>query len=174
MQGTWDLSGQIAFACEISPKRDRCSVMAAGRHESGKIIVDLSPYYGDVAGAPAAVAELNVKHDPVAVVVDPRSHAGTLIRPLRDRGVWVTEPSTQDVVVAHGEFLDLLSQGAVWHLNQPPFNAAAKAAQQRSLGGAEAWERKVDIDQSPLVAATLACWGFRRWEELSQPGAWML
>ena len=23
------------------------------------------------------------------------------------------------------------------------------------------------VDQSPLVAATLACWAFRRWEELS-------
>jgi hypothetical protein len=60
------------------------------------------------------------------------------------------------------------------HLDQPPLTMAVRAAQQRPLAGALAVERKVAVDQSPLVAAELACWGFRRWEELSQPGAWVI
>jgi hypothetical protein len=32
----------------------------------------------------------------------------------------------------------------------------------------------VAVDQSPLVAATLAVWAFLRWEELSQPGVWVI
>jgi hypothetical protein len=58
------------------------------------------------------------------------------------------------------------------HLDQPPLTAAVQAAQQRALAGAQAWERRVTVDQSPLVAATLACWAFRRWLELATPGVW--
>lgn len=168
------MTGEVAFACEISRRRDRCAVVAAGRHESGKMLVDLSPYYGDPAGAPGHVAALYEARDPVAVVVDPRSDAGTLIRPLRDLGVWVTEPGPADVVVAHGEFMDLIHQAKIMHLGQAPLTAAVKAAQQRPLGGAQAWERRIEIDQSPLVAATLAVWAFARWEELSKPGVFVI
>jgi hypothetical protein len=120
------------------------------------------------------LAKLVVDHDPVAVIVDPRSQAGTLLRQLAEVGVQVTEPSPADVAVAHGEFLDLVNDAALVHLDQPPLTAAVRAAQQRPLAGAQAWERRVTVDQSPLVAATLACWGFRRWEELAQPSAWAL
>lgn len=168
------LTGQVAFGCEISRKRDRCAVMAAGRDETGKLLIDLAPFYGNPKDAVARIVTLQEAHDPVAVVVDPRSDAGTLIRPLKEAGVWLTEPSTQDVVVAHGEFMDLVNNGQVAHLGQAPLTAAVKAAQQRPLGGAQAWERRVEVDQSPLVAATLAVWAFRRWEELSRPGAWVI
>jgi len=110
----------------------------------------------------------------VCVVIDPRSQAGTLLAPLAEAGVLVTQPSTADVVIAHGDFLDLVNDGKLVHLSQPPLTAAVQAAQQRPLVGAQAWERRVVVDQSPLVAATLACWGFRRWEELATPGAWAM
>ena len=35
-----------------------------------------------------------------------------------------------------------------------------RAAQQRPLAGAQAWDPKVAVDQGPLVAATLALWAF--------------
>lgn len=168
------LSGEVAFAAEISEKRDRCAVVAAGRSDSGKILVDLAPFYGAPAGAVERLADLWAAHDPVCVVIDPRSQAGTLLGPLGEAGILVTQPTTADVVVAHGEFLDLVAQGALEHLDQPPLTAAVKAGMQRPLAGAQAWERRVAVDQSPLVAATLACWGFRRWEELSKPSVWAL
>jgi hypothetical protein len=168
------VSGEVAFAAEISEDRKHCAVVAAGREKDGtRIVVDLA-WYDHPRGAVARLAELAVKHDPVAVVVDPRSQAGTLLRPLADAGVFVTEPSTQDVVTAHGEFLDLVNDGRLAHLDQPPLTAAVRAAQQRALAGAQAWERRIAVDQSPLVAATLAAWAFVRWEELSQPGAWVI
>ena len=170
------LNGPVAFACEISHlQRKTAAVVACGRHESGKLLVDLSPYYGERRNAVAELAALYAKHDPVAVVIDPRSNAGTLLKPLRDAGVWVTEPGPQDVAVAHGEFLDLVADKQVIHLSQPPLSAAVKAAMQRNLAGAKALERAVEtVDQAPLVAAELACWGFRRWEELSQPSVFVV
>lgn len=163
---------EVAFACEISEDRKKAAIVAATRNDAGKLLVDLAPYYGHPRGAAARLDELYVKYDPVAVVIDPRSQAATLLHALADLGILVTEPSTADVVIAHGEFLDLVNNGEMAHLGQPPLTAAVKAGQQRPLTGAQAWERRLGVDQSPLVAATLACWGFRRWEELSQPSVW--
>ena len=51
-------------------------------------------------------AALRLARAGATVVVDGRSHAATLIRPLTDAGVQVTQPSTSDVAVATGQFLD--------------------------------------------------------------------
>src|SRR5215469_17018391 len=151
------MNGEIALACEISEDRKRCAIVASGREKDGtRLVVDLV-WYDHPRGAVARLAELSEKHDPVAVIVDPRSQAATLLRPLADAGVPVTEPGTADVAVAHGEFLDLVNDGALVHLNQPPLTAAVRAAQQRPLAGAQALERRIAVDQAPLVAAELAC-----------------
>lgn len=169
------MSGEVAFGAEISEDRKLCAIVAAGRSvaDAAKIVVDLM-WYEPPAGAVQRLDELYMRHDPVGVVVDPRSQSGTLIRPLADAGIIVMPVSTADVAVAHGEFLDLVSDGVLEHLGQRALTEAVRAAQQRPLAGAQAWERRVPTDQSPLVAATLAVWAFRRWEELSRPGAWAI
>jgi hypothetical protein len=168
------VSGEVTFACEISEDRKRAAIVAAGREKDGpRVVVDLL-WYEHPRDAAAKLAELGGRYDPVAVVVDPRSQAGTLLRPLAEAGVFVTEPGTADVAVAHGELLDLVNDGRMAHLDQAPLTAAVRAAQQRPLAGAQAWERRLVVDQSPLVAATLAVWAFLRWEELAQPGVWAI
>ena len=168
------MSGEVAFAVEISEDRRKAAVVASGREQDGsRVVVDLV-WYDHPRGAVSRLAELSEKHDPVAVVVDPRSQAATLLRPLADAGVFVTEPGTADVVVAHGEFLDLVRDGMLAHLEQPPLTSAVRAAQQRPLAGAQAWERRLVVDQSPLVAATLSVWAFLRWEELATPSVWAI
>jgi hypothetical protein len=168
------VSGEVAFGAEISEDRKHASVVAAGREKDGpRVVVDLV-WYDHPRGAVERLTALGAKHDPVAVVVDPRSQAATLLRPLAEAGLLVKEPVTADVAVAHGEFLDLVNDGRLAHLDQAPLTAAVRAAQQRSLAGAQAWERRLVVDQSPLVAATLAVWAFLRWEELAQPGAWVI
>jgi hypothetical protein len=168
------VSGECTFAVEISEDRKHAAIVAAGREKDGtRVLVDLV-WYDHPRDAAARLAELGAKHDPVATVVDPRSQAATLLGPLAEAGVFVTEPSTADVAAAHGTFLDLVNDGRLAHLDQPPLTAAVRAAQQRPLAGAQAWERRLVIDQSPLVAATLACWFYLRWQELSSPGAWVI
>jgi hypothetical protein len=165
---------EVAFGCAISEDRKHGSIVAAGRSASGKILVDLSPFYDHPRLLVARMEILYAKHDPVAVVVNPKAQSGTLIRPLADAGILVTEPDTQDVAVAHGEFLDLVNDGGLEHLEQKPLTDAVRAGQQRRLAGAQAWDPKVAVDQGPLVAATLACWAFLRWEELASPGVWAI
>lgn len=168
------VSGEVAFAAEISQDRKHCAVVAAGREMDGtRVVVDLV-WYDHPRGVVARLTGLWEKHDPVAVVVDPRSQAGTLLLPLAEAGILVTEPGTADVSTAHGTFLDLVSDGGLVHLDQGPLTSAVRAAQQRPLSGAQAWERRVEIDQSPLVAATFAVWGFTNWERLAAPNAWIV
>ena len=168
------MSGEVAFGCAISEDRKHGSIVAAGRSGSGKILVDLAPFYAHPRDLVARMAVLYEKHDPVAVVVNPKSHSGTLVKPLADAGVLVREVTAQEVAVAHGEFLDLVDDGGLEHLDQEPLTAAVRAGQQRPLAGAQAWDPKVAVDQGPLVAATLACWAFCRWEELATPGVWQV
>ena len=165
---------EVAFGAEISQDRKFCAIVAAGRESGGtRVLVDLV-WYDHPRGALARLSELYAAHDPVAVAVDGRSQSATLIRPLADAGIVVTQLSTADVAVAHGEFLDLVNGGGLAHLDQPPLTAAVRAAQQRPLAGAAAWERKVAVDQSPLVAATEAVWSFLRWAEMSAPGVFVI
>jgi len=168
------VSGEVAFAAEISQDRRHAAIVAAGRESGGtRIVVDLV-WYDHPRGVVARLSGLWAKHDPVAVVIDPRSQAGTLLKPLAEAGILVTEPGTADVSTAHGSFLDLVNDGGLTHLDQGPLTSAVRAAQQRPLSGAQAWQRKVDVDQSPLVAATFAVWAFMNWERVSAPGAWVV
>jgi hypothetical protein len=166
------VSGEVAFGAAISEDRKHCAIVAAGREKDGtRIVVDLV-WYDHPRGAVARLAGLSVTHDPVDVVVNPKSQSGTLVKPLAEAGILVTLLTAQDVAVGHGEFLDLVNGGGLAHLDQPPLTAAVRAGEQRPLAGAQAWDPKVATDQAPLVAATGACWAFVRWEELAQPGVW--
>jgi hypothetical protein len=164
--------GVVAFGVEISEDRKHAAVVSAGR-SAGRVLVDLA-WYDHPRGAVARLIALNAQHDPVAVAVDGKSQSGTLIRPLQDAGLVLVLPSASDVAVAHGEFTDLVNDGGLAHLDQSPLTAAVQSAQQRSLAGAQAWDRRVQVDQSPLVAATVAVWAFLRWEELSQPSLYVI
>ena len=165
---------EVAFGAEISLDRKFCAIVAAGREAGGtRILVDLF-WYEHPRGAVARLTELAAEHDPVVIVVDGRSESATLIRPLADTGILVTQPTPREVAVAHGDFMDLVNGGGLIHLGQQPLTAAVRAAMQRPLAGAAAWERKVTVDQSPLVAATEAVWAFTGWEVVSGPGTWDL
>jgi hypothetical protein len=149
--------------------------VGAGREVGGtRLLVDLAPFYDHPRGAVARLEHLYAEHDPVAVALQEHSQAATLIKPLADAGIVVRAMSSDEAAVAHGEFLDLVENGGHAHLDQDPLTAAVRAAQQRPLAGAQAWERKVPVDQAPLVAATLAVWAFLGWEVLSQPGTYVL
>ena len=166
------MSGEVEFGLAISEDRQRCAIVAAGRSQTGKILVDLAPFYDHPRGAVARMQDLYERHDPVAVALDAKSQAATLKRPLAEVGIVVVELATEDVAVAHGEFLDLVRDGGLEHLDQEPLTVAVRAAQQRRLGGAAAWDRRVVVDQSPLEAATNGVWAFQRWAELATPGVW--
>jgi hypothetical protein len=82
-------------------------------------------------------------------------------RTLVRAGVKLLEPSTSDVVVAHGKFLDTPRSWPPASRGQPKLTDAVRAGTQRPMGGAVGWARRGEqVDGSPLRAATLACWAW--------------
>lgn len=154
---------------QISEDRTKTSIAAAGRLDGDLIAVELAAYLDGVTSAVAEVLNLRAARTLLAVVVDPRSPAATLIRPLTEAGVTVTEPSTSDVVVANGTFVDAVAGHRLRIASHPALDAAARHGTQRPVGGARAWERRgAPVDIGPIDAATLATWAL---ESAPQPPA---
>jgi len=165
----------VAFGAAISEDRKHASVVAALRSDRGKVLIDLPPeFYTTPLLVTGLLVRLQEKHDPLAIVVNPKSQSGTLVQPLLEAGIVALLPTAEEVAAAHGEFLDLVAEGGLERKEQPPLTAAVRASQQRSLAGAKAWDPRVGVDQSPLVAATLAVWALRNWERVSDPGAFVV
>jgi hypothetical protein len=171
------LMDEYALGIDIAEDRRHTSVVAAGAVEGDLLLVDLVAYV-DRPDATGVVVELleERKAPPSdehrfpprkvrAVAIDPHSPAATLIKPLtdplRNAGVKLLEPSTSDVVVAHGNLLDTLAAGGLRHAGQPKLTDAVRAGTQRPMGGAVGWARRGEqVDGSPLRAATLASWAW--------------
>lgn len=165
------MTSEFALAAAISEDRQHASVAVARKGSSGKTVVDIR-FYGHPSQVVTWLSGAYAFSEPVALVVNPKSQSGTLIEPLKAAGIIAVEPTAEEVATAHGEFLDAVADGSLEHLNQRELTDAVRAAQQRPLSGAKAWDPRVVVDQGPLVAATLAAWQFRRYVELASPGAW--
>lgn len=164
----------VAFGAEISEDRAACSVAKAWREEAGGRVAVKVVWRGSPAVAPEVADALNMSEEPVGWAVDPKSQSATLCAALADHGIIARRLSAEDVAVAHGEFLDLLSSGQLRHFSQPELTGAVQAARSRDLAGAKALQRRVGVDQSPLTASEFAVQELRRWEEVSDPGAWAI
>jgi len=149
------------LAIEVAESRQNVAIAAAGRLDDGYAAVELAGYLSGVSGVVPEVLQLKAERTVHAVIVDPRSGAANLIRPLRDARVRVVEPSYEAVAVAHGDFVDTNNAGELRHVRHPFLDAAVRAMTERRLAGGVAWDRRGGgpVDVSPGVAAELALWG---------------
>lgn len=153
------IEAEQVLGIEIAEDRGHTSIAAAAALPADMVVIELAAYL-DGTDAVAQVLDLRTARTVLAVVIDPHSPAATLIKPLTDAGIEVTQASTSDVAVAHGSFLDLIAAGRLRHTGQAQLDAAVRHGTQRPVGGATMWERRNDpVDVAPLRAATLAVWG---------------
>jgi hypothetical protein len=120
-----------------------------------------------VSWVPLRLAQLQASHNPVAIVVDAASSAGTLLADMKREGVKTRQLSSREYFQACGQVFDLIAQHKIAHSGQDEFIEATDAARQKELGGGLwKWTRGKDTtrDISPLIAATLA------WHGLSTKG----
>jgi hypothetical protein len=153
---------ECALGIEISEARDHLSIAAAGSIDGDFILVELAAYITGTDPV-AEVLRLRAERRVRLVALDPRSPAATAVKPLKAARIAVTELSTHDVALAHGEFVDMVAAGRLRHSGQAELTAAIRHGQQRRLGGATAWERRgATVDPSPAVAAQIAVWAWMR------------
>jgi len=159
----------VALAVDVSPTQTSASVAAAGARVDEAVHVELVDYRNGTAWIVKRVTELVDQHNVSMVVIDPAGPAGSLIPEFLEHGIEVRTIKARDLGQACGAFYDLTEQGRLVHLDQPQLNDAVAGAKRRPLGDMWAWHRKdVTVDITPLVAVTLAAWGWQQ-SKLADP-----
>ncbi len=154
------IEDDVAFAVDVTPDRSSAAIAVAGYRSDELLHVEVIARERGTGWVVAELARLADRYDPVAVVVDPGSPAGSLIGDIEDAGVQVTQTTTRDATQACGRFYDAVMHKRLRHLGQQSLDAALGGAQQRRVVDAWCWDRKtLAVDLCPLVAATLAAWG---------------
>ncbi|WP_422751352.1 hypothetical protein [Micromonospora sp. WMMD1219] len=147
------VQGRPALAVEMARDRSRGVIGVAGRRADRHWHVAVAePGYQVPAGVTGVewmlprVLELVDEADAVAVVIDPRRPANSLIAPLRNREVTVLTPNQQEVAAACGRFYDATGEDAdatddapadptrLFHLGQASVARALGAAVKLDVG----------------------------------------
>jgi hypothetical protein len=151
----------VSFAADVTPERSHAAIAVAGLRADGLghgEVVDHRPGTGWVVGR---LVELVEKWRPCAVVVDDTGPAGNLIAPLEAHGIEVTKPTGRGMAHAAGDLFDAVAERTMRYVPRPALDAAVAGAAQRPLGDGWAWARKgLSTDICPLVAVSLARWGY--------------
>lgn len=153
-------TGPTVFAVDVDPERTRASIAVCGRRDDGQLSVELADSAPGLEWVLGRVAELDRKWQPVGWVVDVGGPAGTF-GPALSGEVNVIEASYREVAQASEGFFDGIVDGSTRHTGDPRLGAAVAGGARRPCGDGWAWGRRVSsCDISPLVAASLARWGF--------------
>jgi len=90
------------------------------------------------------------------VVIDTGGPAASMVMILENRGIEVIPYAAKDVANAAGCFYDNVRAKRITHLNDYRLNDAIKGATKRPIGERWGFNRKGNVDISPLVAASFA------------------
>lgn len=148
--------GRPVFAVDVPLDRGESPIVAC---VDGVVeLVDMVPTVA-VAGR---VLELVERWDPPAVIVDAAGPAGTVadrLRPVCDR---LIVSNTRDLAAACAMFYDAVIARTVGVRPSLVLSQAAQDARRRQVGQSWVWSRVGG--GSPIVAASLALWGWDRAE----------
>ncbi|CRY79879.1 hypothetical protein SAMN05421776_11765 [Nocardia farcinica] len=149
----------VAFAVDISPDRGMASIAVCGARTDGLYHVEVIENRRGTDWVVPYLAALVAQWGPMAVVVD--GPASSLVPELGTLEVPVLKLGKEEFASACGLFYDSVMNRSLRHPNQPLFNTAIEAVRKRPLGDTWAWGRRdTDTDITPVVAATLALYGF--------------
>ncbi|HET6910111.1 MAG TPA: terminase [Mycobacteriales bacterium] len=151
--------GKVAFAVETSPDRRRSSITVVGGRPDGMPQVQVVESRDGADWAIERLVSLSGSHQCYGVFVDKQSPAAFMADALRLRGVPVEDMDTADVKQAFAMFYDATVETRLLrHLNQEELNDGIRTGNDRMVGDAKLWDRKVTVPA--VVAATNALWGW--------------
>jgi hypothetical protein len=161
--------GAMAFAADVNPDRTWASIATVGRRRDGLLHVEVVDHHRGTAWVVPRLQELQTRWAPCALVLAPSGPGSSLLPEADAAGLEVLRPGIPDIAGACGAFYDAsganpdVQEAAILrHLDQPDLNLALAGAMRREVGDRWLWARKgVAVDLSPLVAATLALWGWQ-------------
>lgn len=151
-------AGLMALGVDTTPDGEAVSLVMAAQVGKGYYL-SLAPLR-DFSREPAvdAIARSVTANDPVGVVVDPTGQGGTLVTPLRERGIDPDHVNGAQVSQAWELFLRLWAEGLIQHDGDARWVRALGVAVERSKGGKFRCLERFSGDVTCLVAASLAVW----------------
>ncbi|MGK5737265.1 hypothetical protein [Micromonospora sp. URMC 103] len=160
----------VVFVAQVSSNRMHTTIAAVGARQDGSLLASIVDHRPGTKWAPARLAELKRRHNPLFIVAQDKGPTGTLFTDLAELGITEAEdrerprrgdlvvPWAADVAIAYGLFLDaVVDQKRLFHLDEAPLNVALAAASTRALSGGTAWDY-TDPAVAPLLAVTLGTW----------------
>jgi hypothetical protein len=164
--------GDVAMSVDVSPRRDWACIGMAGLRkdtlEHGQI-VDYHPGTEWIIGKMLEAKDIL---DPVCWAMgrgtflslkDELDKAGFTesVDPDRPRRGDIFVVVGAEMAAACGQAIDVVKQRNMRHPNQTQLNSSVAGAKLRQVGDVVAWSRKeTDVDTTPIVAWTLARYGF--------------
>jgi hypothetical protein len=155
------ITDQLCLAFDVSPDRAHAAISAAGMRDDELAHLETIDHREGTGWVVARLVDLARRHKPAAIVCDGASPAASLIPEIEQLGIQVETVTAGQNAQACGFLFDAVDQETIRHLGQPELRSAIRGAARRPLGDAWAWSRKSSaVDISPLVAGTLAFWGW--------------
>ncbi len=154
----------LVFAADCNPERSAAAVAVCGRRADGQVHGEVIDERAGTGWVPGRLVELVEKWKPREVLVDPSGPGGSWLAALQEAGIEPVLVSGREMAQACGGWFEAVTEhGSFRHLSQSSLNDALKGAKTRPLGDAWAWARRDStVNISPLVAVTLAHYGFIR------------
>lgn len=163
----------LVLGVDVDPNRNFAAIGVCGsngefRHielTSNEVEVDHRP---GVDWVVQRVKEIWDRAKPKAVVIDKIGQAGSFIEELESLGITVMSPSTAEYGQACGSFVSAVQPrkgeaADIVHIDQGGLNVAVAGADKKPLGDKWKWDKQNSTtDITPLVAVTLAYWGFTK------------
>jgi hypothetical protein len=144
-----DRARPVSFGVAVSPDRDWSAVAVAWQRPDGNTHVMLADYRSGTAWVQARCEKLR------------GDWGGTFTASTTARGLvpGADEPQQGEQARAHTHLDDLVQAARLRHDDQPALNTAVSGARWKPYGDTRMFDRKGDLDISPLDAAALAVAG---------------
>lgn len=166
----------VCLAFDVSPDHRSGAIAAAGAStlDPEVVHVEVVDHRSGTDWMVDRINELIERHQPSHVVCDAAGPAGSLLAPLTNRGHEITVVTTREHIHACGSLFEAITgrhsedgeeltrrRPGIYHVGQPELNDAVSGADRRQVNDAWLWTRRSsNTDISPLVAVTLARYGF--------------
>jgi hypothetical protein len=144
------------LAIDISWNRSRASIVTASA-EGPYIPIEVIEAREGVDWLTDRVIDI-AERQRCPVIVDTAGPAAAMHMILENRGIEVIPFAAKDVALSAGSFYDNVRNKRISHLGDWRLNDAVKGATKRPIGERWGFNRKGNVDISPLVAASFAVW----------------